>query len=137
MRKPDPLRYCQVCHGRLTRRRRAGGSLEGLHDFLKRERCIDCSRGTRAPRPPIDRTALDHPERTCFGVDTNELYPQEGERNAPARIRYFAQAMCAGCPVLRECREIGDRGKEYGLWGGVLRMDGQVIDLLEQKEGAA
>lgn len=130
-----PPRYCSVCGVRMSRAR-PNGNAESPAEYARRTKCHLCR--DRQPKPYVDRTPLTHPGRLCFGVDTDELFPREDERNAADRIGPLARALCTGCPVLRECREIGERAKERGLWGGVLRTDGgRVVDLLAQKEGAA
>ncbi len=40
----------------------------------------------------------------------------------------LAQAMCARCPVQRECLRLAlDQEMEWGVWGGVIFWDGQPL----------
>src|SRR3954452_22170389 len=58
---------------------------------------------------------------SCRGADTELFFHPEGERG-PRRSRREAAAktICAGCPVLRECRAAALAAREpYGVWGGL------------------
>src|SRR3954463_1024721 len=57
----------------------------------------------------------------CCGRDTELFFHPEGERG-PRRAgrEAAAKAVCAGCPVLLQCREAALRAREpYGVWGGL------------------
>lgn len=56
----------------------------------------------------------------CRGMDSAAFFHPEGERG-PARAWRVrtAKAVCAQCPVIRECRQHAlDVGEQYGIWGG-------------------
>lgn len=57
----------------------------------------------------------------CRDADENLFFHPEGERGAARRRRAdAAKAICAGCPVIRECREQSLAVREpYGVWGGL------------------
>ena len=58
---------------------------------------------------------------SCRGEDPSMFFHPEGERGAAReeRIRK-AKAVCAGCPVLTECRTHALAAREpYGIWGGL------------------
>jgi WhiB family redox-sensing transcriptional regulator len=57
------------------------------------------------------------------------FFHPEGERG-PARERRdrAAQAICAGCPVLRECAAHALAVREpYGVWGGMTEEDREAV----------
>lgn len=49
----------------------------------------------------------------CKGMDTSLFFPRDGE---PARA---ARQVCAGCPVLAQCRAVAVADPSlHGIWGG-------------------
>ncbi|MEV4506139.1 WhiB family transcriptional regulator [Streptomyces klenkii] len=34
-----------------------------------------------------------------------------------------AQEQCSVCPIIKQCREAGRQGREYGIWGGETEVD--------------
>ena len=57
----------------------------------------------------------------CRGLDADLFFPPEGERG-PRRAgrEAAAKAVCAGCPVLQQCRSAALASREpYGVWGGL------------------
>ncbi len=61
----------------------------------------------------------------CRDADPSVFFHPEGERGQARRNRdRAAQAICARCPVLRECREHALATHEpYGVWGGLTEAD--------------
>jgi WhiB family redox-sensing transcriptional regulator len=61
----------------------------------------------------------------CRGLDSELFFHPEGERGPRRSNREAAaKAICAGCPVLRECREAALLAREpYGVWGGLSESD--------------
>lgn len=60
---------------------------------------------------------------SCLGLDTNlffEKYEDEVE------TRPQIDAICRGCPVVRQCFAVGISGKEYGVWGGIFIENGSI-----------
>ena len=55
----------------------------------------------------------------CRGEDPNLFFHPEGERGAAREAREAAaKAICATCPVMRECAEHALAVREpYGVWG--------------------
>ena len=65
----------------------------------------------------------------CRGMDSALFFHPEGERGT-ARSGREAQAkqICAGCPVLAECRAHALAVHEpYGVWGGLSESERDVI----------
>jgi WhiB family redox-sensing transcriptional regulator len=57
----------------------------------------------------------------CRGLDTEQFFHPDNERG-PRRVarEAAAKAVCARCPVIRECAEHALRAREpYGVWGGL------------------
>ena len=56
----------------------------------------------------------------CRGKDPSVFFHPENERGAVRAARErAAKAVCARCPVIRECYETALRVQEpYGVWGG-------------------
>jgi WhiB family redox-sensing transcriptional regulator len=64
-------------------------------------------------------------EGACREADPRIFFHPDGERG-PARVKRDAAALavCARCPVIRECRQHGLAVKEpYGVWGGLTEDD--------------
>jgi WhiB family redox-sensing transcriptional regulator len=57
----------------------------------------------------------------CRTADPELLFPPDGERLTAQRRRVAkARAICAGCPVRRQCYQAADaRDEPWGIWGGV------------------
>lgn len=68
-------------------------------------------------------------ESSCRGMDSDVFFHPEGERGAAREMRErTAKAICAGCPVIRECREHALSVREpYGVWGGLTEREREEI----------
>lgn len=58
----------------------------------------------------------------CRGKDLNLFFGHEGERydqDGKERREAEARAVCASCPVSRQCHITAMDGREYGLWAGL------------------
>jgi WhiB family redox-sensing transcriptional regulator len=75
---------------------------------------------SRLPGPNADRWDWQL-EGACRGEDPNLFFHPEGERGAAREAREVAaKAICAQCPVMRECAEHALAVREpYGVWGGL------------------
>lgn len=71
---------------------------------------------------------------SCRTADPTLFFHPEGERGPARRDRdAAAQAICAGCPVLQECRRHALTVREpYGVWGGLTEDDRNAIYLTER-----
>lgn len=65
----------------------------------------------------------------CRGMDSEVFFHSEGERGASKKIRAnAAKAICAECPVIRQCAEHALRVREpYGVWGGMSEEEREAI----------
>ncbi|MCB0915402.1 MAG: WhiB family transcriptional regulator [Actinobacteria bacterium] len=75
---------------------------------------------SRLPGPNADRWDWQL-QGACRGEDPNLFFHPEGERGSARQARESAaKAICATCPVLRECAEHALAVREpYGVWGGM------------------
>jgi WhiB family redox-sensing transcriptional regulator len=75
---------------------------------------------SRLPGPVMDRWEWQY-EGACRTVEPTIFFHPDGERGAARRRRACAaKAVCAGCPVITQCREHALRVREpYGVWGGL------------------
>jgi WhiB family redox-sensing transcriptional regulator len=73
-------------------------------------------------------------EGSCRTADPRAFFHPEGERGPARRDRdAAAAAICAGCPVLLECRNHALTVREpYGVWGGLTEDDRNAIYLAER-----
>jgi WhiB family redox-sensing transcriptional regulator len=57
----------------------------------------------------------------CRGLDTEMFFHPDNERGPRrANREAAAKAVCARCPVARQCAEHALRAREpYGIWGGL------------------
>ena len=67
----------------------------------------------------------------CRGADAAVFFHPEGERGSARLARErTAKAICAGCPVLRECARHALTVREpYGVWGGMSEEDREAVYL--------
>jgi WhiB family redox-sensing transcriptional regulator len=67
----------------------------------------------------------------CRGVDATVFFHPEGERGSARQAReQAAKAICADCPVLRECARHALAVREpYGVWGGLSEDDRAAVYL--------
>jgi WhiB family transcriptional regulator, redox-sensing transcriptional regulator len=75
----------------------------------------------------------------CRSADPTLFFHPEGERG-PARDNraLAAQAVCAVCPVIRQCRNHALTVREpYGVWGGLTSSDREAIYLSGSKSHVA
>ena len=65
----------------------------------------------------------------CRAYDSDLFFHPEGERGPRRSSREAAaKAICAGCPVLRLCREAALAAREpYGVWGGLSEHEREAI----------
>lgn len=81
-----------------------------MHDFLQ--------------RLGIDPSYFEWQQlSSCKGLDTNLFF--EGYESDPI-IAGEIDRMCAQCPVLKECYELGIKNKSFGVYGGFYLSNGQV-----------
>jgi WhiB family redox-sensing transcriptional regulator len=76
-------------------------------------------------------------EAACRGEDPNTFFHPEGERG-PARAarERAAKAICAACPVVKECALHALAVREpYGIWGGLSEDDLEAIYRQERRAG--
>lgn len=62
-------------------------------------------------------------ESACKGYEVN-LFFDEYEENE--EIRPKIDALCASCPVARQCFAVGISQKEWGIWGGIYIENGKI-----------
>lgn len=82
-------------------------------------------------RLPIPVTAVWdwQMDAACRGMDSGLFFHPEGERG-PARSGRDARAkqICAGCPVLVQCRaHVLAVQEPYGVWGGLSESERDLI----------
>ena len=65
----------------------------------------------------------------CRRYDPSLFFHPEGERGPRRASREAtAKAICATCPVLRECRKHALQVREpYGIWGGLSEHEREVL----------
>ena len=71
--------------------------------------------------PPLSVNWEWQLKAACRGMDVDFFYhpPLERSRRRLERIRR-AKAVCAGCPVITECRAHAlSKPEPYGVWGGL------------------
>jgi WhiB family redox-sensing transcriptional regulator len=68
-------------------------------------------------------------DAACRGLDTETFFHPDNERG-PRRVarEAAAKAVCARCPVIRECAAHALRAREpYGVWGGLSETEREEI----------
>lgn len=76
---------------------------------------------------------------SCRDADATLFFHPEGERGPARRGRdAAAQAICATCPVMRQCREHALAVREpYGVWGGLTEDEREALYTRERRTGVA
>ena len=61
----------------------------------------------------------------CRQVDSAVFFSPDGERGPARQVREArAKAICARCPVIRECAAHAiTAGERHGVWGGLSERD--------------
>jgi WhiB family redox-sensing transcriptional regulator len=74
-------------------------------------------------------------EGACREADPRLFFHPEGERGPARRKRDEAAVkVCAGCPVIQECRNHGLTVREpYGVWGGLTEEDREEVYAQERR----
>ena len=62
-------------------------------------------------------------DATCLGYDTDLFFDKYEEDES---LRPAIDNLCLGCPVLKTCFAVGVSNKEWGVWGGVYLIDGEI-----------
>ena len=72
------------------------------------------------PRPIIEEWEWQY-QAACKGLATDIFFYSDRERGPKrAKREKIAKAICATCPVIKECRDQALRLAEpYGIWGGL------------------
>ncbi len=75
---------------------------------------------SRLPMPIQESYAWQH-QGACHGIDPETFFSPETERGPRRRAREAqAKALCAACPVVRECLDHALTVREpFGVWGGL------------------
>jgi WhiB family transcriptional regulator, redox-sensing transcriptional regulator len=58
----------------------------------------------------------------CRSADPELFFPLSGSGKAREEIAE-AKAICAGCPVRRQCLEFALRTRPQGIWGGLTELE--------------
>lgn len=69
-----------------------------------------------------ERAACQHHKPELF----NPITHAEPIHRRVVRVR-VAAAVCNGCPVKAPCKQAGKKGRESGVWGGVLLQNGRRV----------
>jgi WhiB family redox-sensing transcriptional regulator len=61
----------------------------------------------------------------CVGLESSRFFSPDAERGqARATREARAKSVCAGCPVIEQCRQHALKVQEpYGVWGGLSERD--------------
>jgi WhiB family redox-sensing transcriptional regulator len=72
------------------------------------------------PRPIIEEWEWQY-QAACKGLATDIFFYSDRERGPKrAKREKIAKAICATCPVIKECRDQALRLAEpFGIWGGL------------------
>ncbi len=83
---------------------------------------------SRLPGPVADLWEWQY-QGACRSTGDELFFHPEGERGPRRRGRdAAAQAVCATCPVLQQCRDHALAVREpYGVWGGLTEDDREAI----------
>ncbi len=83
---------------------------------------------SRLPGPVADLWEWQF-DGACRAAGDSQFFHPEGERGPRRRNRdAAAQAICATCPVLQQCRDHALAVREpYGVWGGLTEEDREAI----------
>jgi len=91
---------------------------------------------SRLPKPLADTWEWQL-QGACRGVNGDLFFHPEGERGPRRSGREAAaKGVCAGCPVVAQCRDHALASREpYGVWGGLSESEREDI-WLAQRRGA-
>ena len=93
---------------------------------------------SRLPGPDADRWDWQL-RAACRGEDPNLFFHPEGERGAAREAReQAARAICARCPVVRQCAEHALAVREpYGIWGDLTEENREQIWAMSRQSARA
>jgi WhiB family transcriptional regulator, redox-sensing transcriptional regulator len=89
--------------------------------------------------PPPEQAGPWHSEAVCRRDEAGLFFAPSKEPTAARLTRErAAKRVCAGCPVLVECREHALRHPEpYGVWGGLTAAERRVVLARRRRSAAA
>ena len=59
----------------------------------------------------------------CLNRDQNDFFDTYEEQ---VETRQEIDKFCMSCPLIKTCFAVGISGKEWGVWGGVYLVDGEI-----------
>jgi len=59
---------------------------------------------------------INSEQAACAGEDTAIFFPEPGPHARGDTA--LAKAICASCPIIKECLAFALANDEYGIWGG-------------------
>jgi hypothetical protein len=62
-------------------------------------------------------------EAECFGMETNDFFDNYEE---DPTLRPMIDAICASCPVRKQCFASAVTNKGWGVWGGIYFENGKI-----------
>jgi hypothetical protein len=74
----------------------------------------------------FQRNMLDHEwiaKAKCRSMDREMFFDKYEEDSDLAKV---VDAICVSCPVVKDCFDHGTTNNEWGVWGGVYLVDGEV-----------
>jgi WhiB family redox-sensing transcriptional regulator len=100
---------------------------------------LEASAVLLAVAAPGDPGADWRAQAACARTDPEVFFHSDNERGEPRQKRdALAKAVCAGCPVIQECREQALAVREpYGVWGGLTEEEREAIWSAERRREAA
>lgn len=93
---------------------------------------------SRLPGPVADLWDWQY-RGACRDKGTEAFFHPQGERGSARRNRAAAaKAVCASCPVMKECREHALKVQEpYGVWGGLSEDERSAILTARKRRSAS
>ena len=85
---------------------------------------------------PVSQTWEWQMDGSCRSAEPTLFFHPEGERGPRrARREAAAKAICASCPVLKQCRTWAlDTQETYGIWGGLGENERELIFTRQSRE---
>ena len=76
----------------------------------------------------LDYNKVNWQEANCQEIGTNAFYISDDETRHKKIIKTeYARAVCAICPIQKECLEYSFKHEQYGMWGALTSQERNYI----------
>lgn len=133
--RPDPLKHCEICGEKMSRKRRPNGSLESMSYFARKRFCSNKCKGLSIASKPLSERSKEYscthyharrlvpigPCRKCGKENASDVHHIDGDHTN--NVLDNLERLCRSChlrhhrPKVPFCTVCGDKAWARGFCG--------------------